>query len=89
MNEMNIKKRVKLPVKCMVEKPVPHACLVNISWLWIRNIESIISPMDIGFVFEVSMESEYVVGKPVLEFLYIFLAPLPFKEFFPCLEQIF
>jgi hypothetical protein len=46
----------------MMEKPVPHARLVNIPRLRVGNIECIIATMNIGFVFEVSMKSKDVVG---------------------------
>src|SRR5665213_465614 len=73
----------------MMEKPVSHSRLVDISWLRIGNVEGMISGMGICFCLEISVQSENVVGKPVLELLHVSFAALPFQEFLPCFEQIF
>lgn len=89
MNKCPIEKWIQLPVDGVVQQPIPDPCLMDISRLWVGNIESMISPMDICLVFELEMEGENVVGQPVLEILHVFFATLSFQKIFPRFEQIF
>ena len=55
MNKSLIEKWVELAIDSVMEKPISHCCLVNIPWLWVGDIESIISPVSVGLIFQISV----------------------------------
>lgn len=47
-NENIIKKRIKLPIRRVVQKPVAHGGFMDGPWLGIIDFELLISPMFVG-----------------------------------------
>jgi len=47
MNELAVKKRIKLTVNGMMNKPVTDAGFVNITRLWITDVKSIVTAVPV------------------------------------------
>jgi hypothetical protein len=60
-NEFSVKKRMQNPVNRMVNKPVAHASLVNISRFRIIYFESLIRFMPISFVHQFAMQNKNII----------------------------
>ena len=61
MDKLFIKVRVKLSVDCVVEQTVTNTRFVNVAWFWVGYIESVIWAMNIGFVFQISVQFENII----------------------------
>jgi len=74
---------------CMMQNAVADFGFVNMALLRIGNVKAVITPVAIGFVFQIPMELEKVLFDMPLEFNDIRLVSLIGLERFPCREKIF
>ncbi len=82
-DESLVKKWIEYPIDGVMEESVADARFVDVSWLRIANIKSLITAVDIGFVFEFGVEQEDVIHEVKGKFLDILFVSLSSHEFFP------
>src|SRR3989344_5462186 len=71
-----------------MQEPVAHRRFVDVARFRIGDVECVIRTVRICFRRKLSMQGKHVVHQRKLEFLHIFLLPLPAYEFLPCFEQV-
>ena len=72
----------------MVDQSVTHACLVNIAWLGIVDLEMLVAAMSVHLLFELLMKSNEIVHQVPLELLHIALVSFTLTEFSPGEKEI-
>ena len=72
-----------------MEQAVMHARLVDIARLGVGDTEVVVASVFVDFVFELLVQSKYVVHQISLKFLHILLASLAPQKFLPRFEQVF
>lgn len=87
-DERAVEEWVELAIDGMMQEPIAHTRLMDVARLRVRDIESVVTTVDISLIRKIVMKRKNVVRKPVLEFLYVLFVSLPFQEFMPCAEQI-
>ncbi len=65
-----------------------HSRLMDISWLWVGDIESLVARMTIGFSYEVSVQCQDIAHKVQFKLLYIFFLLFSFQKILPGEKQI-
>ncbi len=88
-DELRIKVRIQNAVDGMVQKPVAHACFVNIARFRIIDTERFIRPVLISFIDKLLMQCPNIVGQMKRKSFDVFTAALVTKEFTPGDQQIF
>ena len=56
-----IEKWIELTVQRMVEQPISHYGLMDVTRLWIVYLEGFIHSVPIGVVFQIAVQDKYVV----------------------------
>jgi len=54
-----------------MKQTVADACFVNISWLWVRNSESLIAAVTVSFCSQITMKRNDIIHQTQTEFLHI------------------
>jgi len=85
-NESLVKKGVKFSVNGTMKQAVANTCLVNISWLRVRNSESLIAAVTVSFCSQITMKRNDIIHQTQTEFLHIQFFPFSFHEFLPSAE---
>lgn len=67
----------------MVKESITHQGLVNVSRFWIRYLKCPIRPVFVLTFLKIFVELEYIIHKPVLEYLDVCLVPFSFYKLFP------
>jgi len=75
-NKFSIKVRVQRPVHCMMNEPVAYARFVNMSRLWIIELERFIWTVTVRFFLEFLVEGHDIIHKMNGKFRYIPTFPL-------------
>ena len=88
-NKQAVEKRVENAVESSVHYPISHPRLMDISWLWVGNIERFVVRMAISFETKFPMDCQNVIGEMQFKLFYIFTLVLPSDKLFPGLEEIF
>lgn len=78
LNKCWLKDGIEDSKQSMVNNTITNGCFVNMSNLWIRNIESKISVMFIGFVFQIMMQVKNMLFYVTLKNITSCLLRLPF-----------
>lgn len=71
-----------------MHEPIAYACLVDISWLWVADLEVRVATMPVCACCKIGVELGYVLYEPILECLNILLFLLTTKKFLPRVEQV-
>lgn len=72
----------------VMQHPISHARFVNVSWLGVIDLESLIGTVSICFRLERLMEINEMIHEMQLKLLDVFFLLLAFSEIFPGQEEI-
>ena len=81
-----IEEWVQFPIQRVMEQPVAHARLVDVTGFGVGDFESVVAAVAICSLFQLAMEHEDVVHEPLPEFLHVTLFSFAAQEFPPCRE---
>lgn len=87
-NECFIKEGVQYPVNCVVQEPISNTCFMDVSWLWVVNLERVVFAVFVGLILQIVMQRQNIIHEVELEFLYIFLVPFALNELLPGQKQV-
>ncbi len=88
-NKQSVKERVEDAVDGSMNYSVSYPCLMDIPWLWVGDIESLIVRMTIGFESKFSMDRKNVICEMQFKLFHIFTLALPSDKLCPGLKEIF